>query len=268
MLLDIKSSDLVPYGYGAGLTIGAGMLIKSMFNIQLTGAQNLLETTVAAITVASVIGAGLLKLRTHLRKVAKALDDFAKLPIDALCRMPEEFAETKKDLGVIQYQLLPNSGKSVSDRVDKISAGQEKINQVLESLAHSVGALARKQQASFHLSDRHLLEFDAAGRCIFANRAYLRFTGRTEAELMGTGWTSSFHPEDRRDLADIWEMSVDSKSSMELCVRVSTVTGDYAIGVMQMTAVFTGNAVVAWLGVFTPEKEPHAAHRLNAPDPC
>lgn len=263
MFSNFDTSDVVPYGYSAGFTVGTGMFLKSMLNLNLTGAQNVLETTVAAITVASVIGAGLLKVRNHIRRVTKALDSFAALPLEELAKLPADFATTKKDLAAIQYQLSPNSGNSVSDKVDKMAKGQQAMSEVLRDLAHNVGALARKQQASFHLSDRCLLEFDAAGRCIFANRAYLRFTGRTESELMGTGWSSSFHPEDRRELADMWEMSIDSKSSMELGVRVSTVAGDYVAGNMQMTAVYTGQSLVAWLGVFTADKEHHVAHRAH-----
>ena len=37
---------------------------------------------------------------------------------------------------------------------------------------------------------------DAEGRCVFVNRTWLDYTGRTMAEELGLGWTKSLHPDD------------------------------------------------------------------------
>jgi PAS domain S-box-containing protein len=38
---------------------------------------------------------------------------------------------------------------------------------------------------------------DAAGRCIFLNKTWCEFTGRSEADGLGQGWSNSVHPDDR-----------------------------------------------------------------------
>ena len=38
---------------------------------------------------------------------------------------------------------------------------------------------------------------DAAGRCIFLNKTWCEFTGRSEADGLGQGWGNSVHPDDR-----------------------------------------------------------------------
>lgn len=260
MLFDFKQ-DLPPYLYGGGFTLSTGLLLKAMFNLNFTSAQSVLETIVAGLAVASAIGAGLLKLRNHVRRVTSALDAFNTLPLESLAKLPDQFETLQTDVQDMKYQLSPNGGRSVSDRVDKLTAGQQQTHEVLRTLSEHVAALARKQQAGFHLSDRCLLEFDSDGRCIFANRAFLRFTGRTEADIMGTGWTSSFHPDDRREVARSWETAVTSKSSLELGARMARANGEYARGSVQMTAVHASGELVAWLGVFTPNPVmPDAAH--------
>ncbi len=37
---------------------------------------------------------------------------------------------------------------------------------------------------------------DAEGRCVFVNRTWLDYTGRTMAEELGLGWTKALHPDD------------------------------------------------------------------------
>lgn len=247
MLVHSKFSEILPYLYSVGLTLATGILMKpTMLNLGIAEIKGTVETVLALITVVSVIATGLVKARNHIRRVTKALDD--------LTALPAQFGELKTEVSLVHNQLLPNGGNSVSDRVDKLTAGQVQTNETLTTLASSLTALARKQQASFHLSERNLLEFNAAGHCIFANRTYLRYTGRTEAELMGSGWTSVFHPEDQRKLLDAWDRAVETHSSMEVFVRISDVKGDYAQGTFQMTPITTTQGLVAWLGVFTPDK--------------
>jgi PAS domain S-box-containing protein len=46
-----------------------------------------------------------------------------------------------------------------------------------------------------------LWQEDAAGACVFVNRAWLDLTGRALADELGRGWLSGIHPDDRARLA-------------------------------------------------------------------
>ncbi|MEM9072669.1 MAG: PAS domain-containing protein, partial [Myxococcota bacterium] len=51
---------------------------------------------------------------------------------------------------------------------------------------------------------------DPEGKCTFANTFWEEFLGRPLADLLGYGYLSSFHPEDRADLENRWHLIVSS----------------------------------------------------------
>jgi PAS domain S-box-containing protein len=203
------------------------------------------ETVLAVLTVASLLGTALVKVRNHIKRMSQGLDD--------LLVLPAQVNEMHQRMGAIEAQLKPNGGSSVVDRLNVAVGVLETNTSTLDGVSRDVHALARKQQAALHLNDKCLMEFDVQGHCTFVNRAFLRLTGRTEHELTGTGWVSAFRPESRRVILDAWDAAVDSHSSMETPVTLASVGGRTTEGTIQFTAVFSrDNGLIGWLGSFTP----------------
>ncbi|MEJ1974238.1 MAG: DUF4118 domain-containing protein [Lacunisphaera sp.] len=75
---------------------------------------------------------------------------------------------------------------------------------VCEVLHHAVSRAqraatdaARKFESLANCAPVLIWSTDAAGRCVFVNRHWLTFTGRTSAQELGDGWTTHVHPDDR-----------------------------------------------------------------------
>lgn len=76
-------------------------------------------------------------------------------------------------------------------------------------------------------SDDTLATFEAspAGLLIDANRTYLRWTGKTPAELSGWGWINSVHVQDRQSLRVEWESAVRDVRQAILAFRMLAADG-------------------------------------------
>ena len=68
---------------------------------------------------------------------------------------------------------------------------------------------------------------DPEGRCIFVNRAWLDFSGRTLEQELGSGWAEGFHPEDRkRGLADFMQ-AIGQRKPFRGEYRMRRADGEY-----------------------------------------
>ncbi len=61
---------------------------------------------------------------------------------------------------------------------------------------------------------------DGAGRCIYANAAYLAITGLTLEQARGALWSESLHPNDRKRVNAEWLESVQTRRPFQTDVRV------------------------------------------------
>jgi two-component system sensor kinase FixL len=63
--------------------------------------------------------------------------------------------------------------------------------------------------------------------CTFVNQGWLKLTGRTLEQELGTGWIESLHPDDRQHCLEIWEVAFDAKQPFEVEHRVRRHDGEY-----------------------------------------
>jgi diguanylate cyclase (GGDEF)-like protein/PAS domain S-box-containing protein len=61
---------------------------------------------------------------------------------------------------------------------------------------------------------------DRAGRCLYANAAYLEITGLTHEQARGTRWSGSLHPDDRERVNAEWLDAVLARQAFQAEVRV------------------------------------------------
>ncbi|MGE5864271.1 MAG: PAS domain-containing protein, partial [Rhizobacter sp.] len=72
-----------------------------------------------------------------------------------------------------------------------------------------------------------LWETDPTGRCTFLSREWYSFTGQTEAEALGLGWTSATHPDDQAEAARIFLRANTSREEFRLEYRLHGARGEY-----------------------------------------
>ena len=65
------------------------------------------------------------------------------------------------------------------------------------------------------------------GECEFLNRRWFEFTGQTEAEAFGHGWTTMIHPEDRERFGAVFERSVAEGTPFDFEYRLRRANGEY-----------------------------------------
>jgi PAS domain S-box-containing protein len=65
------------------------------------------------------------------------------------------------------------------------------------------------------------------GFCTFANQSWLDFTGRTQEQELGYGWSESVHPDDRQRCIEIYQTAFDARETFEMEYRVRNHSGEY-----------------------------------------
>jgi PAS domain S-box-containing protein len=108
--------------------------------------------------------------------------------------------------------------------------------------------------------------FDADGRCMYANRRWTEYTGRTLDELTGHGWVSALHPDDRADTMDTWSKAVREGSIFDVEHRIRSASGDWHWFKTRGTPVRDeSQQVVYWVGTCTDiEDQKRAAEDLES----
>lgn len=119
----------------------------------------------------------------------------------------KEFKDTvyknKEFVDKVMYNLSPNGGNSLVDKVNKIANKLEEIHTDTSIIKH-------KQKTSSYLDIQPLFECDVQGYCISVNRKWCEITGIDEQSALGYGWISAIHPNDRQRVHDDWERAVET----------------------------------------------------------
>lgn len=68
---------------------------------------------------------------------------------------------------------------------------------------------------------------DAAGKNIYFNDAWMRYTGLSLAESLGDGWNTPFHPEDQQRAWAAWARATQQLAEYALEVRLRAADGSY-----------------------------------------
>jgi PAS domain S-box-containing protein len=93
---------------------------------------------------------------------------------------------------------------------------------------------------------------DPAGNCEYANPAWCKMAGMTQAEALGQGWINGLHPEDRARIFASWQAMVSARTRWELEYRFLNrdggVTVVYGLATPQHDA---SGRIVRYVGVNT-----------------
>ena len=68
---------------------------------------------------------------------------------------------------------------------------------------------------------------DISGACVYVNKFWLDFTGRSLKQHLGFGWTEGVHPDDMGRLKEVYRAAVDGRHSFEIECRLRHFDGTY-----------------------------------------
>jgi PAS domain S-box-containing protein len=107
---------------------------------------------------------------------------------------------------------------------------------------------------------------DAAGMCTFTNARFQGYTGRPEEAFYGTGWVSTLHPEEARDVPAQWGAAVRQGSLFEIDCRFRRHDGAFRWHAVRGGPVRNAaGEVTAWIGAcFDIHEEREASAILDA----
>ena len=98
----------------------------------------------------------------------------------------------------------------------------------LDEQRASADRLRESEQRFSVLADQApvgILETDAGGQCLYANRQWLRSANMTSNQALGAGWAQAIHPDDRAHVLQEWEASVKGGQKFSLAYRFQSSTG-------------------------------------------
>lgn len=101
----------------------------------------------------------------------------------------------------IFHELSQNGGGTLRDKIDRM--------EYMLNLHNS------KQRALLQDVEEGVIETNAEGKIIWANRTYLRKLDITLQDLKGDGWITYIDPSERQGLIENWALAVDKGIDVE-----------------------------------------------------
>lgn len=102
----------------------------------------------------------------------------------------------------IQKEFSTNSGKTIKDQLFRIENAQS-LNEM------------RVKALSMNIDNLGIYECDTTGRCIWVNDTYAEIWGRDKQELMGAGWLLGLSEDERQEIWEKWQYSVNHGTPYE-----------------------------------------------------
>lgn len=135
---------------------------------------------VGSITILTAIGSCIVYL---WRNLVKPSINFVK-----------QTNTTNEKIDKIYYEISPNSGSSMKDKINKISDDLIYMN--------------NKQDALIQIMPFATLQLDENGHCNYVNRIWCDMTGMDEQSAMGNGWLDSIVREEREEVKEKLEDAI------------------------------------------------------------
>jgi len=102
----------------------------------------------------------------------------------------------------VMYNLSPNGGNSLVDKVNRIDS---KLDEIL----NITRVIEKKQKTDRHLSSQPLYECDENGYATFLNDSLLEILGMDMEQALGYGWVKAVKQIDQERVLNEWKLAVE-----------------------------------------------------------
>lgn len=134
---------------------------------------------------------------------------------------------------LIAKELTPNGGSSLKDQCNRIEL--------------RLNGLDFFQKMYLDIVDMPIFMTDGNGHCTWANRAYLNMLGKQVNDIIGSGWETVIHQEDRDRVTQEWYESIKEERPFDLQCRY--VTSDDSVIVVRCKA--SGSIKTGYFGILS-----------------
>lgn len=137
---------------------------------------------------------------------------------------------------------------------NEVVSNLEKNNTVLKTIASRVSHVSATVELFAETDARGYFVTDAQGACTNVNAGWTNLTGQTLPEAQGSGWVSSIHPEDRREVFDIWTRAMVERTKFgPLVYRVRHLDGsDHLVQSIARPTFDADGELTGWVGNIVP----------------
>lgn len=91
---------------------------------------------------------------------------------------------------------------------------------------------------------------ESDGRIVYCNQYWYNYTGLSERQTLGDGWTAALHPDDRDRVVGDWSDAVRAGRDYEAELRLKNVDGDYCWFLVRSRASHNESGKInSWLGI-------------------
>jgi len=105
-------------------------------------------------------------------------------------------------------EVLPNSGSSLRDSINRMENNISNLNNKVDNLEETHRIALNMQQIAFWISGK-------LGEVTYASPAMCKLVRRVESEMLGNGWISCISHEDTRRISEAWEDSVNENRTFD-----------------------------------------------------
>lgn len=148
------------------------------------------------------IAAALAFLRLALKTYAKPVVE----KFNQIVMMAGRFDGLVDDVNQIKREMSFNSGSTIKD--------------IVSSIESSIQLQDHRHWALLENVNDGVVEMDADGKLVRANRTFMRWVGRAKDELVGEGWKNTIYGEDLPVIVKMWESAVNDSRDMEAQFRL------------------------------------------------
>lgn len=156
-------------------------------------------------------------------------------------RASAERAAIYAQLGEVLSQFRPNGGSSLMDRVTSIQTSIADLRREITCLHSGLGFL-------FDQGTDGVFWTDHQGNATQMSRAFTRWTGWQESELLGRNWIKMIPQSDRESVVRQWFESVSQGIDFSLTYHFQNADGVAFNVHAEASPVFHNGAVVAYRG--------------------
>ncbi len=192
-------------------------------------------------SIAAVISALVVTMRYLYKYVLRPMWNKTRDSMFGIGELKTDISALSEQVTFIADEMRPNGGASIRDCLNRIE-----VRQVLQE---------QRQWAVMADMDVGVFESDAEGNFTRVNRKYLRLTGRSPDEVVGSGWINTVANRDRERVEADWDRAITEEREFEaefLLITPEDSRMNVSVRTYKMVDEENENQVLGYLGMLAP----------------